>query len=296
MSLVSVIVPTFNNAALLAETLDGIRRQTLDPVELIVVDDGSTDHTAEIVKGYDPDIRYYYQPNRGQASARNKGVAVARGEFIAFCDHDDIWNERHLEKLSACFTAFPQAAMVFDNAEYFGDGTPSGLHLPPHVSHSRHQKKINTRWLFRKYPVASMSVVMVRKKALDELNGLDEHVGVMDDYHFYLRLAAASELRYVDYVGCKKRVSCSNLSRLANLKEMNLIYLEDIRRNHRYVIQQLGPVNFRVRLARKYFKLGRYYLSERKPALAAKMLWSACLENPFNPRYLLGYIRVRSSV
>jgi len=100
---ISVVIPTYNNAALLCETLDGVRRQTFKDFEIIVVDDGSKDNTGDVVARYDPTIHYLQQSNQGPAAARNKGVSLAQGEFIAFCDHDDIWNERHLEKLLGCF-------------------------------------------------------------------------------------------------------------------------------------------------------------------------------------------------
>jgi glycosyltransferase involved in cell wall biosynthesis len=293
--LVSVVIPTFNNASLLAETLDGVKRQTLKDLEVIVIDDGSTDNTAEVVKGYDPQIVYCYQPNQRQAAARNRGVHVARGNYVAFCDHDDIWNERHLESLLHCFGSFPDTAMAFDNAEYFGHGIKTTLHLHPDISESLNHKKINLNYLLWKYPVASMSVMMVKKAPFQRLQGLSERVGVMDDYHLYLRLATHWDLRYVNYVGCKKRVSESNLSRLENLKEMNLTYLEDIRDYHPEVIRKIGAVSFRLRLARKYFKLGRFYAQNAETQLAKETYWKAYVTNLLNPRYFLSYMRVAIS-
>lgn len=282
---VSVVIPTYNNAALLPETLDGVKQQTIKEIETIVVDDGSTDQTAQVVKKYDPSIVYYYQPNQRQAAARNKGVDLACGEYIAFCDHDDVWNPRHLESLLHCFELFPETAMTFDNAEYFGDGS-ARLHLKSHTSESLNHEKVTLNFLLWEYPVATMSVVMLGRKYFQMLKGLNEAVGVMDDYHFYLRLAARFELRYVDFIGCKKRVSSSNLSGISNLKEMNLRYLEDIRDNHPEVVRKIGSLSYKLRLGRKYFKLGRYYAENGDLRSAAEMYRQAFTTNFLNPRYL----------
>ncbi|HEY5541765.1 MAG TPA: glycosyltransferase family 2 protein [Candidatus Binatia bacterium] len=290
--LVSVVIPAFNNAALLRETLDGVKRQTMKNVEVIVVDDGSNDDTAEVVRCYDPEIVYRYQPNQGQAAARNNGVSLARGYYIAFCDHDDVWNERHLEKLLECMTSHPNTGMAFDNAEYFGNGVGLKLCVTPRLSKSLDTKIIGLNFLLWKYPVASMSVVMVRKDCFQRLQGLSSRSGAMDDYHFYLRMAANRDVRYVDYVGCRKRVSDSNLSSLVNLKYTNVLYLEDISKNHPEVVRKVGRISFRARLGRKYFKLGRYYSRHHDVRGAREMFWRAYRANPFNPRYLLKYVSI----
>jgi glycosyltransferase involved in cell wall biosynthesis len=290
--IVSVVIPTFNNAALLPETLNGVKRQTIKDVEIIVVDDGSTDQTAQVVKAYDPAVVYYYQSNRRQAAARNQGVKLAHGEYIAFCDHDDVWNPGHLEALLDCFGRFPEAAMAFDNAEYFGDGRPR-LRVQARSSESLHHQRIDANFLIWKYPVATMSVVMVGKKQFEMLGGLNETIGVMDDYHFYLRLAARFDLRYVNFVGCRKRVSGSNLSSIANLKEMNVRYLEDIRDHHPEVVRKIGHFRYKLRLGRKYFKLGRYYAEAGDHQLARKMFRQAFTTYFLNPRYLYYAARFR---
>jgi glycosyltransferase involved in cell wall biosynthesis len=90
MNLVSVIIPVYNGERYLAEALRSVADQDYEPVEIIVVDDGSTDRTADVVKSF-KEARYLYQPNQGHAAAKNTGIAAARGEFVAFLDADDVW-------------------------------------------------------------------------------------------------------------------------------------------------------------------------------------------------------------
>ena len=101
--LISGIVPVYNGERYLRETLDSMLAQTYQPLEVIVVDDGSTDGTPKVVAGYGDRVRYIYQENSGPAIARNRGIDAARGEFIAFLDADDLW---HPEKLMRQMTRF----------------------------------------------------------------------------------------------------------------------------------------------------------------------------------------------
>ncbi len=287
MPLVSVIIPTFNNASLLPETLDSVLKQTCTDFELIVVDDGSTDDTAAVVQRAYPSAQYIFQPNRGPAAARNAGAASAQGEYIAFCDHDDLWNPEHLQTLLDTFTAYPQTALAFDNAEYIGVGVePHKLHLDGVACAKLVNRKVSAKTLLWDYPVASMSVTMVRKKVFNLLGALSEQVGALDDLHFYLRVAAHHEVRFVDYLGCRKRVTGQNLSQLINIKETNVSYLEELWRSHPEVVEAIGAMSFRLRLARKYFKLGRYYLANNQRQPAREMFVSAYKTNRFNLRYL----------
>lgn len=89
--LVSVIVPVYNGAKFVAEAVASLRQQNYSPLEIIVVDDGSTDNTAQIVATLGEDIRYVYQPNQGPSAAKNKGLSLAQGEIIGFLDYDDLW-------------------------------------------------------------------------------------------------------------------------------------------------------------------------------------------------------------
>jgi glycosyltransferase involved in cell wall biosynthesis len=284
---VSVVIPAYNNAALLPETLDGVRRQTFTDFEIVVVDDGSTDETAEVVRGGDPAIRYVRQENQGPAAARNTGVGLARGELIAFCDHDDIWNERHLERLVDCFARHPEAALCFDNAEDFGGMRAGETHIDRKVARSMVGKKVSIMRLWHCW-VASMSVVMVRKAVFEKLGGLHPGIWGLDDLHFYLRLGAEYEVRYVDYVGCKKRTGPNSL--LGQTALTGLIHcLEDIKKNHPDVVRAVGSRKLRKRLARCYRKLGERHRQSNQRALAREMFWKAFKANRFQLRALWSY-------
>ena len=117
--LVSVIIPVFNGERYLAEAVESVLAQTYRPTEVFVVDDGSTDSTAAVAKAFVPRLQYVSQPNAGSAAARNHGVRISSGEFIAFLDADDLWTAEKLALQNAAFTADPALDMVFGNVRQF---------------------------------------------------------------------------------------------------------------------------------------------------------------------------------
>jgi glycosyltransferase involved in cell wall biosynthesis len=106
--LISCIVPVYNGERYLAEALDSILAQTYRPLEILVVDDGSTDRTPEVIAGYGSAARTLHQPNAGPAAARNRGIAAASGAFLAFLDADDRWHPAKLERQMMRFAARPE--------------------------------------------------------------------------------------------------------------------------------------------------------------------------------------------
>lgn len=106
---ISVVVPTYNRAGLIAHTLDTVLAQTFAPLEVIVVDDGSSDSTEAVVTAFAPRVRYVRQPNAGVSAARNHGARLAVGHLIAFTDSDDLWHPRKLEAQVAALAASPTA-------------------------------------------------------------------------------------------------------------------------------------------------------------------------------------------
>lgn len=118
-SLISCVVPVFNGEVFLGEALDSILAQTYRPLEVIVVDDGSTDGTAEVAAGYGKQITYLRQPDVGLAAARNCGLETAHGEFIAFLDADDIWHREKLARQMARFREKPEIDMCTTHFQNF---------------------------------------------------------------------------------------------------------------------------------------------------------------------------------
>lgn len=121
---ISVIVPAYNSARFIREALDSILAQRLQPEQIVVVDDGSTDNTAEVVGRYkDRRIQYIRQAHTGVAGARNAGLDAARGEYIAFLDADDRWRPIFLEMLHGYLSEDPTAGLIFSNFVRFEHGT-----------------------------------------------------------------------------------------------------------------------------------------------------------------------------
>jgi glycosyltransferase involved in cell wall biosynthesis len=132
--LVSVIIPAYNAAKYLGEAIDSVARQTHDLVEIVVVDDASTDDTAPVAARYGNALRYVVQPHRGHAAARNHGVRVSTGRYLAFLDADDLWEPDKLALQLAAFDADPSLDIIFGHVTQFW--SPE-LSLPPAASVAR---------------------------------------------------------------------------------------------------------------------------------------------------------------
>ena len=121
-SKISVIIPVHNGERYLAEAIDSVLAQTCLPLEIIVVDDGSTDNSAQIARSYAPRINYHYQTKRGAGAARNTGLQLARGDHFAFLDADDRWSPTKLADQVAALAADRSLDMVFGGVQLFGEG------------------------------------------------------------------------------------------------------------------------------------------------------------------------------
>ncbi len=125
--MVSVIIPTYNRAGYIAEAIESVLAQEYASIEIIVVDDGSTDNTRQVVAVF-PEVRYVYQENRGQAAARNRAIAMAEGEWLAFVDSDDLWTPGRLPMQVRYLLEHPEIMMVFGGVEQFSSEAHRLLH------------------------------------------------------------------------------------------------------------------------------------------------------------------------
>jgi glycosyltransferase involved in cell wall biosynthesis len=118
-SLVSVIIPVYNEERYLAQAIESALAQTYRPVEIIIVDDGSTDDSAQVAKRFTSSVQYFHQPHSGLGAVRNYGADLAKGNYLAFLDADDIWMENKLTLQMAVLQSNPEADFVFGHVQQF---------------------------------------------------------------------------------------------------------------------------------------------------------------------------------
>lgn len=121
--MISVVIPVFNGAAYVAQAIDSVLDQTVPPTEVVVVDDGSSDSTAEVVQRYQPRVLYRRQANQGPGAARNLGIRESKGEFLAFLDSDDLWLPEKLRLQKAALDEDPELNLVFCHMSRFAPRT-----------------------------------------------------------------------------------------------------------------------------------------------------------------------------
>jgi glycosyltransferase involved in cell wall biosynthesis len=183
---VSVIVPVYNRPAFVRQAIDSaLAQECRGGAEIVVVDDGSTDETPDVLASYGRRIRVVRQENGGVARARNAGFAAARGEFFALLDSDDIWLPGKLDAQVALLDASPDAGFAHsDVAEFFEDGSPQRkwTRRPAIVSGSA------LRVLLRRNVVHTMTV-MLRRRAIEEVGDFDPRYPPCEDWDLWLRIA-----------------------------------------------------------------------------------------------------------
>ena len=194
--LVSVVIPTYNAAAFLTDTLDSVLAQTYTHLEVIVVDDGSTDTTPHLLESYGDRICTLRQANAGQAAARNHGARAAHGELLAFLDSDDLWDPDKIANQVALLARFPKALAVYcDHRTIDTDGrlmAPSAA-----LDHPRPSGNI-LRALLLGPCIVTPGLVLLRRHAFDASGGFDESSLMRghEDYAFWLRLATQGPFIY----------------------------------------------------------------------------------------------------
>lgn len=183
--LVSVVMPCFNAAPFVREAVDSVLSQRHPNVELIVVDDGSTDASRDILRSYGKRLTLLEQSNRGPYPARNLGLGHVRGEFVAFLDADDWWAPDFIDRLCAPLLTAPDAALAYCGWRNVGLAGPRG---EPYVPPDYEADSKTARFLRAAAPWP-IHAALTRKSVLDEVGGFDTDLPTCMDYDLWLRIA-----------------------------------------------------------------------------------------------------------
>jgi glycosyltransferase involved in cell wall biosynthesis len=198
---VSVILPVFNGETFIAEAIDSVLRQGYEPLEIIVIDDGSTDRTAEVVREYGDRVRYRLQINAGPAAARNNGLGVATGDVLSFIDADDIWPEGKLASQLGRFQLDPTLEAVIGRVQFsIMQQTPDG----------------KTVFVPFRTPVlgANLGAGIYRRNVFEKLGHFDQTYRFCEDVDLFLRIREQGiPMVVMDAVTLIYRIHNSNMVR-----------------------------------------------------------------------------------
>jgi glycosyltransferase involved in cell wall biosynthesis len=189
----SVIIPTFNRRAMVREAIASVLAQRCASFELIVIDDGSTDGTGEDLQRLDADsVRVTRTSNGGPAAARNRGIALARGRFIAFLDSDDLWAPDKLARQAAFMRDNPHVAISQTGEVWIRNGR----RINPARRHQKRGGDIFADSL--RTCLISPSAVILKRELFDEIGGFDETMAACEDYDLWLRILVRHEVGLLD--------------------------------------------------------------------------------------------------
>ena len=186
---VSTIIPVYNGAATVARAIDSALAQDFEGQEIILVNDGSTDNTADVLAKYAHKVRVINKPNGGAASARNAGIAVARGEYVAFLDADDIWLQSHVMALVDVLAREPQAVLAYGDFRVVGEDDTVFAESVFSTDQSAGRPPTMDEMLERTWPILP-SATIVRADAIRSCGGFDESfkAAAWEDFYLWLVL------------------------------------------------------------------------------------------------------------
>jgi glycosyltransferase involved in cell wall biosynthesis len=316
---VSVLIPTYNRAYCLGRAINSALGQTYPRVEVLVIDDGSTDNTRKLVQsayGNDDRVHYLYQPNAGVSAARNRGLRAARGAYVAFLDSDDVWKPWKLQAQVACLKRLPAAGMIWSDMEAVD--SQGQVHAPRYLRTMYDAYRLfRTEDLFREsYPVAEVvpelggtagarvytgtiyaqmlagnlvhtSTVLLRRARLEKVKAFREDFLSGEDYDFHFRTCREGPVAFLDLPTIQYQLGMNDrLTRFTSLIAVN--YLKTItaalgRRDHSI---DLPRAMIRRILANAHSWVGGEFVKEGDYRSARGHLARSLSYQPWQPRVL----------
>jgi glycosyltransferase involved in cell wall biosynthesis len=287
---VSILMPVYNGEQYLSEAIESALAQTYKNFELLVVNDGSTDNSVDVIRPFLKDSRVIYiqQKNAGVAAARNTAIKQATGKYLGFLDQDDIWLNNKLEVQVAALEQDENIALVYSNQDFI----------------DAYSNKIDYDWitggasgycfgaLFKKNWI-SVLTVLIRKTVIDEIGPFNEQLPGTDDYEIWLRVTLKYPIRFIDQSLALYRFHDNNVSK--NRFKMTVLFLKAINTilsEHPEALNIAGKQTVRARLHELHSQLGDWYSWYDQDFIQGrKHYWLAILNNPFvlRPYYRFVY-------
>lgn len=276
MQKVSIVIPTYNRAKYLTQALDSVLQQTYQHFEIIVIDDGSTDDTKnvmeEYMKRFPNKIKYFYEKNKGPAAARNRGINEAMGDYIAFLDSDDMWMPTKLAEQVEFLDHNKGVALVFTDIKKMKDNKiikEASLGEEGVYNRNKFSELIEKSFIFT-------PTVAVRKNILIEIGLFNEKYRAGEDYELYLRIAKHHDIEYINKPLAIRRLHDSNTPTLL-FYEAHLVLLNDLVHSNSFNKHQKNI--FMVKLRQFSYELGYYYFSRGEYKRSIKWFYKACGTN-----------------
>ncbi|MCK4785937.1 MAG: glycosyltransferase family 2 protein [Desulfobacteraceae bacterium] len=312
---IAVIIPCYNYGKFIGEAIQSVQAQTLQPEELIIVDDGSTDNTREVCENRES-IKYIWKPNGGPSSARNTGHKASRAEFVLFLDADDVLKPEALEILwNVISKTEPNVAAVFGRSKTFFNSNGTGKNLKtyiplpedvfpyynwkPNETTAVLSKNITER-LIKGNIIPSCSA-MIASHVYDEVGIWDEQLLYMEDRDMWLRIASKMSVAYVDQTIAMIRRHNNNITHSINWFRNHFAILDLLKKTYQADWAAM-PLK---RLAKRQYAFNAYNMAQRFAAQgdygqAKKLMFSAIWHKPSKAkawiqglRYALGSIFIK---
>ncbi len=189
---ISVIIPTYNRVHTLGQAIESVLAQSLSPTEIIIVDDGSTDETAQFIQNNFPSCHYLFQQNQGVSSARNSGISTATGEWLAFLDSDDAWMPDKLATQASALESNPEIRLCHTEEIWIRNGK--------RVNQMKKHTKTGG-WIFQHcLPLCAISPssVIIHRSLFEEVGLFDETLPACEDYDLWLRICAFHPTLFIE--------------------------------------------------------------------------------------------------
>ena len=292
MAKISIIIPTYNSAQYICEAIESVLNQTYKDFEIIVVDDGSTDNTKEVIKPYLNKIKYIYQQNSGPSAARNRGIKEAKGEYIAFLDADDIWLPQKLELQIKFMETYPNLGLTFADVCFFRKERriikktflkDKKVFKNLHTQSTSFFEKIFLEKIFNaliEENFVPTSTVVAKMECFNKVDFFDETLFSVEDRDMWLRIALFYDIGFINFPLVLKRFHETNISanqelalksRLKVMKKF-LNYSNLPIKSKKIIKQTINKI---------HFDLGYLYFTYEKFPLSRIYFRKFLKENPF---------------